>query len=137
MKRRGTLLLLAAALAFAGLPLQGRQPGTPRQGGQAPATADPYANNPNAGTVKFPLAAPAGKDSGAIDHALPGGVNEGRIDEKTWKYGHTFDAPPNNEIWNPVKVKMMRGEKITGGKVFASYDQLTDYAMANTRCKFI
>ena len=27
--------------------------------------ADPYANNPDAGKLRFPLAAPAGKDSGA------------------------------------------------------------------------
>ena len=40
-----------------------------------PATADPYANNPDAGKLQFPLAAPAGKDSGAITKALPGGVN--------------------------------------------------------------
>ncbi len=67
MNRRHTLLVLSAALAFAVLPLQGQQQGAPRQGGQEPATADPYANNPAAGTMKFPLAAPAGKDSGAID----------------------------------------------------------------------
>jgi hypothetical protein len=41
-------------------------------GGQKPATADPYANNPDAGKTKFPLAAPAGKDSGAKDKPLPG-----------------------------------------------------------------
>src|SRR5262245_20426389 len=70
---------------------------------QAAPNADPYANNAAPGTTQFPLAAPAGKDSGAIDHPLPGGVNQGRIDEKTWKYGHTFDAPPNSKIWNPVK----------------------------------
>ena len=38
-------------------------------GGQKPASADPYANNPDAGKSKFPLAAPAGKDSGAKDEA--------------------------------------------------------------------
>ena len=37
--------------------------------GQKPASADPYANNPDAGKQKFPLAAPAGKDSGAKDEA--------------------------------------------------------------------
>ena len=31
-----------------------------------PASADPYINNPDAGKMKFPLAAAEGKDSGAI-----------------------------------------------------------------------
>ena len=124
--------IFLALFAMLGLGLHAQQ-----QGGQAPATADPYANNADAGTMKFPLAAPAGKDSGAINHALPGGVNQGGIDEKTWKYGHAFDAPPNSKIWNPVKLKMMRGEKITGGTVFASSDPSTYCAMANAGYDFI
>ena len=59
--------------------------------GQKPATADPYANNPDAGKQKFPLAAPAGKDSGAKEKPLTGAVNTGSIDPATWKYG------PNNK----------------------------------------
>ena len=137
MKRRLTLLVLSATLGFGLLRLQSQQQGSSRQGGQAAPTADPYASNPDAGTMKFPLAAPAGKDSGAITHALPGGVNQGNIDEKTWKYGHTFDAPPNSKIWNPVKLKMMRGEKVTGGTVFASSDPSTYCAMANAGYDFI
>ena len=137
MNRRLVLLVLFAALGFALLPLQGQQRGSSTQGGQAPPTADPYANNPDAGALKFPLAAPAGKDSGALTNALPGGVNQGRIDEKTWKYGHAFDAPSNSKIWNPVKVKMMKGEKVTGGTVFASSDPSTYCAMANAGYDFI
>jgi 2-keto-3-deoxy-L-rhamnonate aldolase RhmA len=87
--------------------------------------------------MKFPLAAPAGKDSGAITNPLPGGVNQGAIDEKTWKYGPAFDAPANGKIWNPVKLKMMRGEKVTGGTVFASSDPSTYCAMANAGYDFI
>ena len=50
-----------------------------------PASADPYANNAAAGAMKFPLAAPAGKDSGAMNKALPGAVNTSGVpDEKTW-----------------------------------------------------
>ena len=124
--------IFLALFAMLGLGLHAQQ-----QGGQAPATADPYANNADAGASKFPLAAPAGKDSGAINHSLPGGVNQGNIDEKTWKYGHTFDAPPNSKIWNPVKLKMMRGEKVTGGTVFASSDPSTYCAMANAGYDFI
>jgi hypothetical protein len=126
MNRPFILLALSATLGLGLLRLHGQQ-----QGGQAPPTADPYANNADVGTTKFPLAAPAGKDSGAINHALPGGGNQGVIDENTWKYGHAFDAPPNSKIWNPVKLKMMRGEKVTGGTVFASSDPSTYCAMAN------
>ena len=137
MNRLFTLLALSATLGFGLLQLHGQQQGSSSQGGQAPPTADPYANNADAGTIKFPQAAPAGKDSGAINHALPGGVNQGAIDEKTWKYGHAFDAPPNSKIWNPVKLKMMRGEKVTGGTVFASSDPSTYCAMANAGYDFI
>src|SRR5215467_1852520 len=114
---------------------QNAQQQQPQQ--QRPAVADPYANNPDAGTMKFPLTAPAGKDSGAIDRALPSNVNQNRIDEKTWKYNHAFDAPPDRKIWNPVKLKMMHGEKVTGGTVFASSDPSTYCAMANTGHDFI
>jgi 2-keto-3-deoxy-L-rhamnonate aldolase RhmA len=133
MNCRFMFVILATALGFALLPLAGQQQGT-RQAGP---TADPYANNPAAGTMKFPLAAPAGKDSGAITRAPQGAVNQGIIDEKTWKYGHVFDAPASGKIWNPVKLKMMRGEKITGGTVFASSDPSTYCAMANAGYDFI
>jgi len=135
MNRRFAAVVFSAALGL----MTGRaqaQPTRPNQGTQ-PATADPYANNADAGTLKFPLAAPAGKDSGAITTSLPGAVNQGAIDEKTWKYGHTFDAPANGKIWNPVKLKMMRGEKVTAGTVFASSDPSTYCAMANAGYDFI
>lgn len=128
--------VLCAAIGFGLFLVKGQQPGDSKQGKSGP-TADPYANNPDAGILKFPLAAPAGKDSGAITKALPGGVNQGIIDEKTWKYGHVFDAPADAKIWNPVKLKMMRGEKVTGGTVFASSDPSTYCAMANAGYDFI
>ena len=110
--------------------------------GQNPAatpapTADPYANNAKAGTQTFPLAAPAGKDSGAKLKALPGGVNDGPIDPATWKYGPQFNPPANAKTWNPVKVKMMEGGKVTGGTVFSSTDPATYCAMANAGYDFI
>jgi len=104
--------------------------------GQAPS-ADPYANNPDAGKLQFPLAAAAGKDSGAIRTALPGGVNQGLVDPATWKYGTAFDPPANSSIWNPVKLKLMRGEKVTGGTVFATTDPAIYCAMANSGYDFI
>ena len=100
-------------------------------------TADPYANNADAGKLQFPLAAPAGKDSGALTKALPGGVNQSSVDPATWKYGPAWDAPPNSQIWNPVKLKLMRGEKVTGGTLFSSTDPATYCAMADSGYDFI
>jgi len=108
--------------------------------GQNPApkpNADPYANNADPGKMQFPLAAPAGKESGAIRTALPGGVNQGLIDPATWKYGHNYDGPANAKIWNPVKLKMMRGEKVTAGTLFAATDPAIYCAMANAGYDFI
>jgi 2-keto-3-deoxy-L-rhamnonate aldolase RhmA len=99
--------------------------------------ADPYANNAAAGTLKFPLAAKAGEDSHAIDKAPAGAINQGKFDVKTWKYGTAFDPPPGAKIWNPVKLKMMRGEKVTGGTVFSATDPSTYCAMANAGYDFI
>jgi 2-keto-3-deoxy-L-rhamnonate aldolase RhmA/uncharacterized membrane protein len=99
--------------------------------------ADPYANNAAAGTMKFPLAAKAGEDTGAIGKAPPGAVNQGKFDDKTWKYGPAFNSPPGAKIWNPVKLKMMQGGKVTGGTVFAATDPSTYCAMANAGYDFI
>jgi 2-keto-3-deoxy-L-rhamnonate aldolase RhmA len=100
-------------------------------------TADPYATNPDAGAGKFPLAAPAGKDSGARTTPLPGGVNQGPFDPTSWKYGPAFNPPPGAKIWNPVKLKMMQGAKTTGGTVFSATDPATYCAMANAGYDFI
>lgn len=105
---------------------------------QAPkASADPYANNPDAGKLAFPLAAPAGKDSGAMKTALPGAANVGPFDMNSWKYGPAWNPPPNAKIWNPVKLKMMQGGKVTGGTLFGASDPSTYCAMANAGYDFI
>jgi 2-keto-3-deoxy-L-rhamnonate aldolase RhmA len=137
MNRRFILSALSVTFGCGMLRLQAQQTGGQTPGGQPPPTADPYANNAAAGMLKFPLAAPAGKDSGAITKAFPDGVNQGAVDEKSWTYGHAFDAPPNGKIWNPVKLKMMRGEKVTGGTFFASSDPSTYCAFANAGYDFI
>jgi 2-keto-3-deoxy-L-rhamnonate aldolase RhmA len=136
MKRRLGAFALCVALGLVTVRAQDQQ-ARQSQGTQPTPSADPYANNADAGASKFPLAAPAGKDSGAITKTLPGGVNQGAIDEKTWKYGHAFDATAKGKIWNPVKLKMMRGENVTGGTVFASSDPSTYCAMANAGYDFI
>ncbi len=85
-------------------------------------TADPYATNPNPGATNFPLAAPAGKDSGAKQAAPAGATNQGAFDPATWKYGTAFNAPPGSKVWNPVKVKLAQGGKVTGGTLFGATD---------------
>jgi 2-keto-3-deoxy-L-rhamnonate aldolase RhmA len=99
--------------------------------------ADPYANNPDAGKLQFPLAAPAGKDSGAIRTGPAGARNTGPFDAAAWKYGTAFDPPANSKIWNPVKLKMMQGGKVTGGTLFSATDPETYCAMADAGYDFI
>jgi 2-keto-3-deoxy-L-rhamnonate aldolase RhmA len=99
--------------------------------------ADPYANNADPGKLSFPLAAPAGKDSGAMKMALPGAINLAPPDPATWKYGNRFDQPKDAKIWNPVKLKMMQGGKVTGGTLFSATDPATYCAMANAGYDFI
>ena len=118
--------------------------GTVTLGAQAPnpstqpaPTADPYANNPDAGTSQFPLAAKAGEDSGARTVPLPGAVNQGPFDPATWQYGPRYDAATAAQVWNPVKLKMMQGGMVTGGTIFSATDPLTYCAMANAGYDFV
>lgn len=108
-----------------------------RPQGQQPASADPYANNPNPGQSTFPLAAPAGRDSGARQAAPAGAENQGAFDPATWKYGSAFNAPAGSKIWNPVKLKLQQGGKVTGGTLFSATDAATYCAMANAGYDFI
>jgi 2-keto-3-deoxy-L-rhamnonate aldolase RhmA len=105
--------------------------------GEKPATADPYASDPAAGATRFPLAAPAGTDSGARSVAPPDAVNRGPFDPATWKYGAAFGPPPGARIWNPVKLKLQQGGKVTGGTLFSATDPATYCAMANAGYDFI
>jgi len=116
--------------------LAGQQPQAPTQQTPAPS-ADPYINNPAAGTQQFPLAAPAGKDSNARAVAPQGAVNQGPFDVAGWKYGSAFNPPPNSKVWNPVKMKMTQGGKVTGGTLFSATDPATYCSMANAGYDFI
>ena len=84
-------------LMSVGVMLRDNSVATPAAGQAAPAQtaprADPYANNAAPGTLTFPLAAPAGKDSNSLGVAPPGAVNQGPFDPATWKYGPAFNAP--------------------------------------------
>lgn len=102
-----------------------------------PSTADPYANSATPGATQFPLAAAAGKDSNALMVAPPGAVNQGPFDPATWKYGSAFTPPAGSKIWNPVKLKMLQGSKLTGGTFFSSTDPSTYCAFANAGYDFI
>jgi 2-keto-3-deoxy-L-rhamnonate aldolase RhmA len=126
MKYGFIALTVAMGFSLAQAPVQQPKP-----------NADPYANNADAGKTAFPLAAPAGKDSGAITKPLPGGVNQGAITESKWKYGAAYNPPAGAKIWNPVKLKMMRGEKVTGGTFFSSSDPSTYCAFANSGYDFV
>jgi imidazolonepropionase-like amidohydrolase/2-keto-3-deoxy-L-rhamnonate aldolase RhmA len=121
----GTLILLTAGHAAAQAPAQGAG------AGQQPAYA--IASPP----VTSPLAAPAGKDSGALRTALPNGVNQGPFDPATWKYGPAFNPPPGAKIWNPVRAKMLAGQKVTGGTLFNVVDPTVYCSMANAGYDFI
>jgi 2-keto-3-deoxy-L-rhamnonate aldolase RhmA len=105
--------------------------------GQSPfPTAAPQAKNPVASGTRFQLAVPAGKDSGQMTTPPPGAVNQGPLDPAHWKYGPAFDAHDAG-IWNPVMIKMMKGETVTGGTVFSTDTPETYCAMANSGYDFI
>ena len=104
---------------------------------QTPASGNPT-NNQDAGTTtQFPLAAPAGKDSNARTVAPAGAVNQGPFDPATWKYGPAFNPPSGAKLWNPVKLKLKQGGKVTGGTLFSATDPATYCAMANAGYDFI
>jgi 2-keto-3-deoxy-L-rhamnonate aldolase RhmA len=133
MKRTllATVFGLSAGLVMLTAQAQNPPAPTPRP------SADPYANNAQPGQTQFPLAAPAGKDSGAKNSAPAGAVNQGPFDPATWKYGPAFTPPAGTKVWNPVKLKMIQGGKVTGGTVFASTDPSVYCAMANAGYDFI
>jgi 2-keto-3-deoxy-L-rhamnonate aldolase RhmA len=131
-------VLLAAAIATLASRAEPPAAGQPPQNPPPPRpTADPYATNPDAGASKFPLAAAAGRDSNARNVPLAGAVNQGPFDPSTWQYGPAFNPPAGAKIWNPVKLKMMQGRKLTGGTLFSATDPSTYCAMANAGYDFI
>ena len=124
-----------AALGVATFTAQTQAPQT--QPPPSTSTADPYANNARPGATTFPLAAAAGKDSNAKMTAPAGAVNQGPFDPTAWKYGPAFNPPPGAKIWNPAKLKIMQGGKVTGGTLFSATDPATYCAMASAGYDFI
>ena len=133
--KHGLFAIAISAAVMVALQAQATQPQQPPP--KPAPTADPYANNPNAGSSTFPLAAAAGRDSGARNTAPADAVNKGAFDPATWKYGPAFDAPAGSKIWNPVKLKLQQGGKVTGGTLFGATDPSTYCAMANAGYDFI
>jgi 2-keto-3-deoxy-L-rhamnonate aldolase RhmA len=124
-----TLLVAALATVLAMVAVRAQQQ-PPRE--QPSATEDAVAAGGN-----FPLAAKGGQDSNAKNVAPAGAVNQGAFDMAKWKYGTAWNAPADSKIWNPVKLKMMSGQKVTGGTLFASSDASTYCAFANAGYDFI
>ena len=139
MKHAFHAIVLSLAILTVGLGAQTQQPARPAQPKPAAPTpaADPYANNPDAGKTQFPLAAPAGKDSGAKQTAPAGATNQGAFDPAAWKYGTSFNAPAGSKVWNPARLKLQQGGKVTGGTLFGATDPSTYCAMANAGYDFI
>src|ERR1044071_4819631 len=127
MKKTIFAAAVAAFIAIAAVTAQ-----QPQQREQPSATEDAVASGGN-----FPLAAKAGQDSNAKSVAPPGAVNQGAFDMNTWKYGPAWNPPAGSKIWNPVKLKMMAGQKVTGGTLFASSDPSTYCAFANAGYDFV
>jgi 2-keto-3-deoxy-L-rhamnonate aldolase RhmA len=98
---------------------------------QSPGTRDQQV------ATQFRLAAPAGTDSDARRVAPAGAVNQGPFDPGTWRYGPAFAAPAGGRVWNPVKLKLSEGRKVTGGTLFSATDPTTYCAMANAGYDFI
>ena len=102
-KKRGhmkqILAIMATVAGVVAVTLSAQAPTPQPPGPRPPATptADPYASNPEAGKTQFPLAAPAGKDSGAKQTAPAGAANQGAFDPATWKYGTSFNAPAGSK----------------------------------------
>jgi 2-keto-3-deoxy-L-rhamnonate aldolase RhmA len=121
----------AALMALIGVAaLTAQQAQSPRE--QPGATEDAVASGGD-----FPLAAKAGQDSNAKTVAPAGAVNQGPYDMTKWKYGTAWNAPASAKIWNPVKLKMMAGQKVTGGTLFAATDASTYCAFATAGYDFI
>jgi 2-keto-3-deoxy-L-rhamnonate aldolase RhmA len=135
MQQRLVRVAMCLVLCGVAVGVRTQSPQPPPQ--PPPASADPYANMAAPGTTTFPLAAPAGVDSGARAMAPAGAVNQGPFDPRAWKYGPAFAAASNAPVWNPVKLKMQQGGKVTAGTLRTATDAATYCAMAGAGYDFI
>lgn len=136
MSRRLSAAAGCAFIAASLITLSAQSPQRPSGTSPAPS-ADPYATNAAPGTSTFPLAAPAGTDSRARETAPPGATNTGPFNPATWTFGSAFAAPAGTPVWNPVRLKMQAGGKVTGGTLFGATDPSIYCAMAQAGYDFI
>ena len=125
---RTTSLVVAIVVGIVGALVQAQNPPqgqTPRPATQTPPNPQNQATEDFAAPASFPLAAPAGVDSRSLTTPPANAVNTGPVDPATWKYGTAFNPPPGAKIWNPVKLKMLQGGKVTGGTLFSATDPAT------------
>jgi 2-keto-3-deoxy-L-rhamnonate aldolase RhmA len=136
--RNASIICTVAVVVAGGFVVAQNQPQgqTPRPANQTPNQQD-QATEDFAAPAAFPLAAPAGVDSRALTTAPANATNTGPIDPATWKFGTAFNPPPGAKIWNPVKLKMLQGGKVTGGTLFSATDPATYCAMAEAGYDFI
>ena len=138
MTHRRSAVVTVTAVVLAVLAGRARMEQAPAQRPPAPApSADPYAGNAAPGTSAFPLAAAAGVDSKARDTAPAGAANTGRFDPAAWKFGNATASPAGATLWNPAKIKLLAGGKVTGGTLFGATDPSIYCAMANAGYDFI
>ena len=138
MTHRRSAVVTVTAVVLAVLAGRARMEQAPAQRPPAPApSADPYAGNAAPGTSAFPLAAAAGVDSRARDSAPAGAANTGRFDPAAWKFGNATASPAGATLWNPAKIKLLAGGKVTGGTLFGATDPSIYCAMANAGYDFI
>jgi 2-keto-3-deoxy-L-rhamnonate aldolase RhmA len=135
MQQRLVASIMCLALCLFASGVQTQSPQSPSQ--PPPTSADPYANMAAPGSTTFPLAAPAGVDSKARTTAPAGAVNQGPFDPGAWQYGPAFAPPPTSAIWNPVRLKMQQGGKVTAGTLRTATDAATYCAMAGAGYDFI
>ena len=138
MTKRITTLIGAAAVVASALAAHShRSPSRSSRGPRPRRLAPIRTRTTRPGASGFPLAAPAGADSKARETPPAGAVNQGRFDPATWKYGTAFDPPKGKQVWNPVRIKMQQGGKVTGATLFGATDPSVYCAMANAGYDFI
>ena len=74
---------------------------------------------------------------GTDDRAAWSGESRSFRSGEPGSYGPAFNAPAGAKIWNPVKLKLQQGGKVTGGTLFSATDPATYCAMANAGYDFI
>ncbi len=139
---RRLVVTAAACLALASATLSTRAQDPPRppatQDTQKPATADPYANNAAARDDEVPTGGASGEGQRReADRTDWSGQYRARSTRPPGNTARRSTAPAGSKIWNPAKLKLMQGGKVTGGTLFSATDPTTYCAMANAGYDFI